>query len=55
MQSVDSQLISKIYGHQRGWVFSKNDFSGLGSDAAIRKALSRLEAKGTIRRVLRGV
>ena len=55
MQSVDSQLISKIYGHQRGWVFSKNDFLDLGSDAAIRKALSRLEIKGTIRRVLRGV
>ena len=55
MQSIDDQLISRIYGHQRGWVFSKNDFLDLGSDAAIRKALSRLQAKGTIRRVLRGV
>lgn len=55
MQSVDHQIISRIYGHQRGWAFSKNDFVDLGGDAAIRKALSRLEAKGTIRRVLRGV
>ena len=55
MQSIDNKLVSRIYGHQRGWVFSKNDFLDLGSDAAIRKALSRLEIKGTIRRVLRGV
>jgi hypothetical protein len=55
MQSIDDKLVSRIYGNQRGWAFSKNDFLDLGSDAAIRKALSRLEAKGTIRRVLRGV
>lgn len=55
MQSIDNKLISRIYGHQRGWVFFKSDFLDLGSDAAIRKALSRLEAKGTIRRILRGV
>ena len=55
MQSVDNKVISRIYGSQRGWSFSKNDFLDLGSDAAIRKALSRLESKGTIRRVLRGV
>lgn len=55
MQSIDSQVISRIYGHQRGWAFSKNDFVDIGGDAAIRKALSRLEAKGTIRRVIRGM
>lgn len=55
MQSIDDKVISRIYGHQRGWAHSKNDFLDLGGDAAIRKALSRLEAKGTIRRVLRGV
>lgn len=55
MQSIENQVISRIYGHQRGWAFSKNDFVDLGGDAAIRKALSRLEAKGTIRRVIRGM
>lgn len=55
MQSIDDKIISRIYGHQRGWVFSKNDFLDLGGDAAIRKVLSRLEGKGTIRRVLRGL
>ncbi len=55
MQSIDDRVISRIYGHQRGWSFSKNDFLDIAGDAAIRKALSRLEEKGTIRRVLRGV
>lgn len=55
VQSIDDKVISRIYGHQRGWAFSKNDFLDIGGDAAIRKALSRLEEKGTIRRVLRGV
>jgi len=55
MQSVDNKIVSRIYGHQRGWSFSKNDFLDLGGDDAIRKALSRLEGKGTIRRVMRGL
>jgi hypothetical protein len=55
VQSIDDKVISRIYGHQRGWALSKNDFLDIAGDAAIRKALSRLEAKGTIRRVLRGV
>jgi hypothetical protein len=55
MQSIDNKVVSRIYGNQRGWAFSKNDFLDLGGDDAIRKALSRLEHKKTIRRVLRGL
>jgi hypothetical protein len=55
MQSVENKTSARIYGNQRGWVFSKIDFLDLGSDADIRKALSALAAKGTIRRVLRGI
>ncbi|HKL22115.1 MAG TPA: DUF6088 family protein, partial [Tichowtungia sp.] len=55
MQSVENKIVSRIYGNQRGWSFSKNDFMDLGGDALVRKALSSLEAKGTIRRVLRGL
>lgn len=55
MQSVENKASARIYGNQRGWVFSKIDFLDLGSDADIRKALSELAAKGTIRRVLRGI
>lgn len=55
MQSIENKTSSRIYGNQRGWAFSKIDFLDLGSDADIRKALSELAVKGTIRRVLRGV
>jgi len=55
MQSIDDKVVSRIYGHRRGWAFSRNDFLDLAGDDAIRKVLSRLENKGTIRRVLRGV
>lgn len=55
MQSVESKMVSRVYGLKRGWVFSKNDFLDLGNDDLVRKALSSLEAKGTIRRVLRGL
>lgn len=34
---------------------SKNDFMDLGGDDLVRKALSSLEGRGTIRRVLRGL
>ncbi len=44
-----------IYGHGRGWCFSLNDFSRLGSPLAVRKALSRLQAAGFVRRVARGL
>ena len=55
MQSIDNKVVNRIYGKQRGWVFSKIDFIDLGSDAAIRQVLARLEKKGTIRRIIRGV
>jgi len=55
MQSIENKSSARIYGNKRGWTFSKIDFLDLGSDADIRKALSQLEKKGTIRRVLRGV
>lgn len=55
MQPVDTQLKSRIYGSGRGTVFTPNDFLNLGSRDAIDKALSRLAAKGTIRRLTRGL
>ena len=55
MQSIENKVLARIYGRQRGWAFSKNDFLDLGGDDLVRKALSSLESKGTIRRVLRGL
>lgn len=54
-QSIENQIISKIYGSGRGWAFFEKDFARLGSSESIRLALHRLGKKGTIRRVLRGL
>ena len=48
-------MVSRIYGQKRGWAFSKNDFMDLGGDDLVRKGLSSLASRGTIRRVLRGL
>jgi hypothetical protein len=55
MQSIEKKIVARIYGNQRGWSFSKKEFLDIAGDDAVRKALSRLEARGTIRRVLRGL
>ena len=55
MQPIQNKIIARIYGNGRGWAFSKIDFSGMGGDAAIRKALSRLEGQKKIRRVCSGI
>ena len=55
MQSIEDKILSRIYGHGRGWCFSQIDFSDLGSRASIDIALHRLEKKGTIRRISRGL
>ena len=55
MQSIENKVITAIYGKGRGWVFSQNDFAKCGSRDAIDKSLSRIQKKGTIRRVIRGL
>lgn len=55
MQTIDSKLKSRIYGHGRGAVFTPNDFLDLGGRDAVDKALSRLTARGVIRRLARGL
>lgn len=52
---VENQIVSRIYGHGRGWSFSTIDFSTLGSRTAIDVSLHRLLKKGVIRRVIRGI
>jgi hypothetical protein len=48
-QTIDSKVLSRIYGHGRGWAFTPSHFRGLGSGAAIDSSLRRLTAAGTIR------
>ncbi len=55
MESIEEKAVRRIYANHRGWVFTKSDFADIGSDDSIRKALTNLEAKGTVRRVLRGL
>ena len=55
MQTIDAKLISRIYGSGRGSAFTPNDFFDIGRRGAVDKALSRLTAKGTIRRLARGL
>jgi hypothetical protein len=55
VQTIDAKLRSRIYGSGKGSAFTPNDFLDLGGRDAVDKALSRLVAKGTIRRLARGL
>ena len=55
MQTIDSKLKSRIYGHGRGSVFTPNDFLDFGGRDAVDKALSRLAKRGEVRRLARGL
>jgi hypothetical protein len=55
MNSVSNQIMKRIRGKGRGWVFTPKDFVDLGTRASIDMALSRLASTGSIRRVGRGL
>lgn len=55
MQSIKNKIINRIYGKGRGWCYTPKNFSDLGSPEAIRITLHRLEKKGAIRRLARGL
>ena len=55
MQSIDSKIISRIYGRGKGCVVTPGDFLALGSRQAVDLALHRLAKKGTLRRLARGL
>ena len=55
MQSIENKIISRIYGKGRGWCFTPKTFLDIGSPEAVRITLHRLEKKGTIRRLTRGL
>jgi hypothetical protein len=54
-ENIEKKLLKRIRGGGRGSVFTPNHFLDLATRAAIDKALSRLTADGTIRRLARGV
>ncbi|HDL63959.1 MAG TPA: hypothetical protein ENH12_01075 [Proteobacteria bacterium] len=55
MQSIENKIYRRICGNGRGWTFSNNEFSDIGSPASIDIALHRLYKSGKIRRVFRGI
>ena len=54
-QSIDSQVLSRIYGHGRGWVFTPAAFLDLGSRTAVASALARHKRAGITRQLARGL
>lgn len=55
MNNINNKIVSRIYGHGRGWCFTPKHFLDIGSPEAVRITLYRLEKKGTIRRLTRGL
>ena len=54
-QSVDTQVLERIFAQGKGWVFTPTDFADLGSRTAVATALKRHKADGTIRQLGRGL
>jgi hypothetical protein len=52
---IEKQILSRIYGHTRGWVFAPGDFLDLGNRAAVGMAVKSLCDRGLIRRLARGL
>jgi hypothetical protein len=55
MQSIDSKILSRIYGRGKGCVVTPGAFLDLGSRQAVDLALHRLAKKETLRRLARGL
>ncbi len=53
-KTIEMTILSRIYGHGRGWCFTPGDFTDLGSSESIRISLHRLTKKETIRRISHG-
>jgi hypothetical protein len=54
-QAIEKKIERRIRGSHRGWAFSPRDLLDLGSRPTVDSALHRLERKGVIRRVNRGI
>ena len=52
---IDREMLARIKARKDAWVFAPGDFVDLGSRHAVDKALSRMTAAGSIRRVAHGL
>ena len=55
MQSVESKIEIEIKKSKRGKIFFQDDFATFGTPGAVRLALSRIEKKGLLVRVVHGI
>lgn len=53
--SIDSKITARITSREPGWCFTPRDFLDLGPATAIWATLSRLQKRGTIRRISKGL
>lgn len=54
-KSVKQQILSRVYGRGRGWVFTRNDFSADFKRWEISNSLEDLTNENKIRRIMRGL
>jgi len=55
MQTLKDTILSRIYGHGRGWVFTPKHFADLSDPNVVSAILSQLQKNGPIRRVAHGI
>lgn len=55
MQTINNKILSRIYGHGRGWAFFPNEFVGEFDRKQIDNVLSDLTEVDKIRRICRGM
>ena len=55
MISVENQIVKSISNHRRGKIFFPKSFMKFGSSTAVRQALNRLEDKGFLIRLAKGI
>ena len=55
LYSIDSKVLSRIYGPRGGWVFTPGVFRDLGNRTAVAAALKRHKQTGLIRQLARGL
>ncbi len=53
--STDSKILRRIQGRKRGWVFTPDRFTDLGTRRAVDLALMRHRGSGLIRQLARGL
>jgi predicted transcriptional regulator of viral defense system len=53
--TTTNAILKRIRAKHRGWVFTPRQFAQLGTRAAVDQALSRLQRRGRIRRLSRGI